>query len=257
MNALKSIRLKHKLRRFFSLAPYNYYEYLKHELLTALSKSFFKKYLKNTEIKKLQIGCGYNLLDGWLNTDLTYKKGEIGFLDASKTFPFENDSFDYIYSEHIFEHLNFKQELNMLTECFRILKPNGVMRLATPNMQFLFDLYLNPNDDINKEYIDWSLENFDIIASYNTGGRYSFIPWHDDGNHAFSVTVYLNQVWDRDWAGYFMYERNGSEDIAAILPSFNRAVLFRTPLLHSVSMPNVNAPLRCTLQVFFKEKKCN
>jgi Rps23 Pro-64 3,4-dihydroxylase Tpa1-like proline 4-hydroxylase len=104
---------------------------------------------------------------------------------------------------------------------------------------------------------DWSLENFDIIASYNTGGRYSFIPWHDDGNHAFSVTVYLNQVWDRDWAGYFMYERNGSEDIAAILPSFNRAVLFRTPLLHSVSMPNVNAPLRCTLQVFFKEKKCN
>ena len=51
MNAFKSIRLKHKLRRFFSLAPYNYYEYLKHELLTALSKSFFKKYLKNTEIK--------------------------------------------------------------------------------------------------------------------------------------------------------------------------------------------------------------
>lgn len=160
MNAFKSIRLKHKLRRFSSIAPYNYYQYLKHELFTALSKPFFKKYLKNTEIKKLQIGCGYNLLDGWLNTDLTYKKGEIGFLDASKTFPFENDSFDYIYSEHIFEHLNFKQELNMLTECFRILKPKGVMRLATPNMQFLFDLYLNPNDDINKEYIDWSLENF-------------------------------------------------------------------------------------------------
>lgn len=160
MSEFKSIRLEHKLRRFFSLSPYDYYQYLNHELFKALSKSFFKKYLKNTEIKKLQIGCGYNLFEGWLNTDLTYKKGKIGFLDASKTFPFENNSFDYIYSEHIFEHLNFKQELNMLTECFRILKPNGVIRLATPNMQFLFDLYLNPKEEINKEYIDWSLKHF-------------------------------------------------------------------------------------------------
>jgi hypothetical protein len=101
---------------------------------------------------------------------------------------------------------------------------------------------------------DWSLGEFDITASYNVGGRYSFIPWHDDGNNAFSVTVYLNQAWDKDWAGYFMYERNGPDDIAAILPTFNKALFLKPPLKHCVAMPNINAPLRCTLQVFFGKR---
>jgi 2-polyprenyl-3-methyl-5-hydroxy-6-metoxy-1,4-benzoquinol methylase len=62
--------------------------------------------------------------------DLTYKK-----IDMSKTFPFEDKSFDYITSiegiEHIENHFSF------IRECGRVLKENGLLILSTPNTDSL------------------------------------------------------------------------------------------------------------------------
>jgi hypothetical protein len=87
------------------------------------------------------------------------------------------------------------------------------------------------------------------VATYTLGGRFSFIPWHDDSNHVFSVTVYLNDFWDRDWGGYFMYEKDGL--LGAVAPEFNTAVGFICPLQHCTTMPSINAPLRESIQIFF------
>lgn len=112
-------------------------------------------YLKKNEIKKLHIGCGLNLLDGWLNTDIKSNNINVMFMDARSTFPIPSQSFDYVFSEHLFEHLTYKEAKNMLNECYRILKPNGIIRIATPDIKFLIDLYLNPQKEINKSYIEF------------------------------------------------------------------------------------------------------
>ena len=126
-------------------------------------KRQINKYIKLHDVAKLQIGCGPYPIKGWLNTDFELEKCKNGviFLDAGKLFPIPDASFDYIYSEHLFEHLKYTQAKNMLQECFRILKPNGVLRIATPNLQFLVDLYLHPEKDINRSYIE-----FDAKRSY-------------------------------------------------------------------------------------------
>lgn len=102
---------------------------------------------------------------------------------------------------------------------------------------------------------DQKLADKNMVASYNMAGRYSFIPWHNDAHHVFSVTVYLNLKWDENWAGHFIYERKNSDELVALLPKFNRAVCFEPPLQHYMAMPNVNAPLRCTIQAFFSSKE--
>lgn len=114
-------------------------------------------YLKNNEIRKLHIGCGLNLLNGWLNTDILNKANNrnVMYMDAGSPFPIPNQSFNYIFSEHLFEHLTYEQAKNMLNECYRILKPNGIVRIATPDIKFLIDLYLNPQKEINKSYIEF------------------------------------------------------------------------------------------------------
>ena len=114
-------------------------------------------YLQNNKIAKLQIGCGLNVINGWFNTDISNKKNnvDVHFMDASCPFPIPSQSFDYVFSEHFFEHLTYEQGNNMLNECYRILKPNGIMRIATPNIEFLIDLYLNPDKKINKSYIEF------------------------------------------------------------------------------------------------------
>lgn len=44
----------------------------------------------------------------------------------------------------------------MLQESFRVLKTSGTIRIATPDLQFLLDLYLHPEEPLHKSYIEWS-----------------------------------------------------------------------------------------------------
>ena len=117
-----------------------------------------KAYMDTHEVVKLQIGCGPNQIPGWLNTDVNIvccKRGAM-YLDAGERFPFPDDSIDYIYSEHLFEHLDYAQAVNMLEECHRVLKPSGSIRIATPDFRFLVNLYLHPEDPLHQRYIQWS-----------------------------------------------------------------------------------------------------
>jgi predicted SAM-dependent methyltransferase len=115
-----------------------------------------ENYLAGGPIKKLQIGCGSNILDDWLNTDLNPIEN-VSYLDAGKPFPFKKATFTLIFSEHLFEHLDFEQQINMLKECHRVLVPGGVLRIATPSLEFLFGLYKKPTEPIHQEYVNWAI----------------------------------------------------------------------------------------------------
>lgn len=120
-------------------------------------KYISSQYFKNNTTKKLHIGCGSNIYKGWLNTDLNSNE-IVAFLDAGSKFPFENNTFDYIYSEHLLEHLNVSQQTNMLKEGARILKKGGVMRIATPSLDFLFNIYKYSSDKENRAYVQWAVD---------------------------------------------------------------------------------------------------
>lgn len=119
-----------------------------------------KSYLRTHPIRKLQIGAQCNVLKGWLNTDLNPKLNEVVFLDATKTFPFESATFDYIFCEHLIEHLTYHEGLFMLRECHRVLKPGGKIRIATPNLEILIGLYRSEKSDIQQQYIHWIMNKF-------------------------------------------------------------------------------------------------
>ena len=89
-------------------------------------------------IKYLQVGgdwwnkCG----DGWLNADFIFTRLPVGFVcedwrtgryilrqDAGHRWPFEDNSFDIVYSEHMFEHILPMDGSTFLKEMYRVLKP--------------------------------------------------------------------------------------------------------------------------------------
>jgi Rps23 Pro-64 3,4-dihydroxylase Tpa1-like proline 4-hydroxylase len=96
------------------------------------------------------------------------------------------------------------------------------------------------------------LETKTIDATYTLGSRYSYIPWHADEGRLLACTVYLNESWDKDWSGALIYTSDGEHK--AIYPEFNKAVFFKPPINHCTIMPNIQAPLRESLQIFIDEK---
>jgi predicted SAM-dependent methyltransferase len=55
------------------------------------------------------------------------------FYKKDNYLPFKNNSFDYIFSEHFFEHLFLDEALSLFRECYRVLRWNGVVRTCVPD----------------------------------------------------------------------------------------------------------------------------
>jgi SAM-dependent methyltransferase len=117
-------------------------------------------YIQSHDLRKLQLGCGPNVLDGWLNTTLQPIKTGAIHLNASKPFPIGTGAFDYIFSEHMIEHLTFAQGQDMLRECFRVLKSGGRIRLATPDLARIIALYTDSHASEPQAYTRWLLDTF-------------------------------------------------------------------------------------------------
>jgi predicted SAM-dependent methyltransferase len=92
------------------------------------------------DLIKLHLGCGPYILEGWKNIDLMPGPGGIA-LDIRQGLQEENESVDYIFSEHFIEHLKQKEGIYFLADCYRVLKPGGVIRISTPSLKSLVNDY--------------------------------------------------------------------------------------------------------------------
>ena len=161
-------------------------KYQVHRRFGAVDRQLISNYLQQNEIRKLHIGCGFNLIDGWLNSDYQPYPTDTLRLDATQTFPIEGNQFDYIFSEHMIEHIKYAEGLSMLAEGFRVLKKDGIIRVSTPNLPFLIDLYRSDKSEQQIEYIKWATDNFVAGNDY------------DD--------IFIINNFMRDWGHQFIYD---------------------------------------------------
>ena len=69
------------------------------------------------------------------NCDVLYDKTHFQqfYFHKGDNLPFHDRSFNFIFSEHFFEHLFFDETISLFRECHRILKPFGVVRICVPD----------------------------------------------------------------------------------------------------------------------------
>lgn len=77
-----------------------------------------------------------------------YKKYGVKFNNFSgKVFPFKNQSFDYVVSSHVLEHIKKAEGPLYLKEIIRVTRKGGVIVIGTPNRKNCQNLFHpNPND---------------------------------------------------------------------------------------------------------------
>jgi len=94
-------------------------------------------YDRSSKPRALHVGSGGHYLRGWTNTDFEFSGPVDLIMDATTVLPFRSSSFDYIHSEDFLEHIDIQAGKRFLGEAYRVLKPGGVMRLLTPDLQSL------------------------------------------------------------------------------------------------------------------------
>jgi predicted SAM-dependent methyltransferase len=153
----------------------------------ASDRAIVAGYLAQTNAPKLNIGCNGHLLAGWLNTDYASKLPLVIHFDPRRRFPFKEETFDYIFSEHFIEHISYRDGLNMLAECFRVLKKSGKVRISTPDLAFLVDLTRPNKSDLQRAYVKWLANTY-----------ISDVP---DDNEVFVINYFV-----RNWGHTFIYD---------------------------------------------------
>lgn len=134
--------------------------------LTGRDRQVVRQYLAANATPKLHIGCGGNHLVGWLNTELCPRGDEI-FLDATKPFPFADHTFTAVYSEHMIEHIPYANAVDMVRECFRVLRPGGALRLVTPDLAFLRALLDGSSDPRREAYFEFYQRHNRLTGPFN------------------------------------------------------------------------------------------
>jgi predicted SAM-dependent methyltransferase len=119
-----------------------------------VDESLRERYLANAPVPKLHIGGGVRRLDGWLNTDIELLPGVMQ-MDATQPFPFVDAVFNYVFTEHMIEHLPFEGAVLMLNECHRVIKTGGVIRVTTPNLHSFVGLYGKTLSHLQHDYMNW------------------------------------------------------------------------------------------------------
>ncbi|WP_461209882.1 glycosyltransferase [Desulfocurvus sp. DL9XJH121] len=101
-------------------------------------------------MQMLNLGCGQRFHPDWVNVDFSSPGPEVYAHDLAEGVPFRDASFDVVYHSHLLEHFNKDDAGAFLRDCFRVLRPGGVLRVAVPDLESLARSYLHCLDEAGK-----------------------------------------------------------------------------------------------------------
>ncbi len=129
-------------------------------------------------MKYLNLGCGRRYHTAWTNIDFTSTGDSVIAWDINKGIPYPDCSFDVVYSSHVLEHFSKIKAQFFLDECYRVLRPKGVIRIAVPDLEKIAKTYLESLEKASSGSQEWSdhynwilLEMYDQTVRNHSGGE--------------------------------------------------------------------------------------
>ncbi|GIW88330.1 MAG: hypothetical protein KatS3mg108_2654 [Isosphaeraceae bacterium] len=85
---------------------------------------------------RVHLGCGHKYIPGMINADGNrFRKIDL-WIDLRNRLPFPDGSCQFVYSSHTLEHFVPDDAIALLREIRRILRPEGVARIAVPSVEY-------------------------------------------------------------------------------------------------------------------------
>lgn len=147
---------------------------------------------------KLNLGGGNHEIEGYINVDIK---------NGLSVYPlyYDDNSVDEIRASHILEHFSMKLVPHVLKDWVRVLKPNGIIKIAVPDIVWIANELMkgNPRELPLAEFImGGQIDKYDFhksVFNYETlktkmieAGLVDIEYWDDDIQDCSSLEVSLN-----------------------------------------------------------------
>src|SRR4030095_8913465 len=94
------------------------------------------------KLNYLNLACGTKYHEAWINMDMVSSGPSVIQCDLLKGISFPDNTFNVVYHSQFIEHVT-RDKANFITkECYRVLKPGGIIRVVTPDLENIVRNYL-------------------------------------------------------------------------------------------------------------------
>lgn len=104
-----------------------------------------RKILPDPLPTRLNLGCGFDLREGYLNVDLYERHNPDLVADITDLSMLPSGYFDEIVAQDVLEHLERNKTIPVLNEWSRLLIPGGVIHIRVPSLFDLFGIMASPD----------------------------------------------------------------------------------------------------------------
>lgn len=132
--------------------------------------------MDTSKLPYLNLGCGQRFAAQWTNADL-HADQDVLAVDLRKPLPFSDETFEVVYHSHVLEHIRPGDAPSFIRECYRVLRPNGTIRVVVPDLETIVREYLKALESALANHpgadhdYDWMLlELYDQAVREESGG---------------------------------------------------------------------------------------
>nr|WP_314835936.1 methyltransferase domain-containing protein [uncultured Flavobacterium sp.] len=146
-------------------------------------------------MKLVNLGCGQRYHKDWTNIDFVSNSEDVIQHNLLDGIPINDNEVDLVYHSHVLEHFSKEQGVYFIKECYRVLKVNGIIRIAVPDLETIVKEYLNNlqlamegNVEAKHNYEWIKLELFDQMVRNESGGdmkNYLYQPILENESYVF------------------------------------------------------------------------
>lgn len=129
----------------------------------------------------LNLGCGKDIREGFINIDIFSDDDRVVFMDIRKL-ELDDNSVDIILASDVLEHFSHRETMNVLKEWIRVLKPGGEIIIRCPSLKLQAKAYISGA---------W---NADIASYMIFGGQTNPGDYHCVAFDEHSISAKLNSL---------------------------------------------------------------
>ena len=128
-------------------------------------------------MRKLEIGSGSRPQDGYEHLDLDPKCPHLEYVAPMDNIPVEDNTFSEVYSVHVIEHQSWRDTKKVLEEWYRVLAKEGTVYLATPNLKFITEMYIDGMNGGDRWIKDYNIMHPEEQAHIRINGIPNLAKW--------------------------------------------------------------------------------